>query len=65
MSHVQDVNMGYWKHFRRAMDLAATMQLGAATAVIHAFIPEAFKTETSDIIDRLYKNLKEKPETSE
>ncbi len=61
MSHLKDQHMDYWKHFRKAADIAVTMQVGAAIATIHAILPEVFKTETTQIIDHLHK----KKETSE
>ena len=40
MKHLKDINMGYWKHWSKAMKISIAL-------FIHAFYPDVFKDYAS------------------
>ena len=55
--HLQNNNMTYFQHFRRAVGISILMLIGGTLCLIHAFLPFLFVSSASDIIRKLYYKL--------
>ena len=58
MSHLTDINQGYWKHWARAHGYAAQLAAAAILAVVHAWIPYLFPNTVSRLVDNINETLR-------
>jgi hypothetical protein len=58
MSHLQDVNQGYWKHCLQAHGYAVKLAATAILAVVHAWIPNLLPHAVSTVVEKISKDLK-------
>ncbi|MFA5968637.1 MAG: DUF6356 family protein [Sphingomonas sp.] len=57
LDHPASVEESYGEHFLVASSFGVAMILGGMGAVIHAFLPFAFKTKGSDTIGKLHARM--------
>lgn len=57
LDHPASVEESYGEHFLVASSFGVAMILGGMGAVIHAFLPFAFKTKGSDTIGKLHTRM--------
>lgn len=56
-SHPASVGQTYLQHLRFSASVALKLQKAAMTAVLHALIPFAFQTDTSQSIEDLHQRM--------
>jgi hypothetical protein len=57
MSHLNDVDMKYFTHFKRSMGFCFKSFEASFYFFIHAFIPDIFEYNGSNTIDNLKKSI--------
>jgi hypothetical protein len=58
LAHPRSVGESYAEHAATAARFGATMMIGGAACILHAFIPAIFPRAASDRVKRLYAQMK-------
>lgn len=58
-SHPKNVCMTYLKHCKFSLYLSYNFAKASYKAFVHAFIPDVYITDSSDIIQKLDKDMKQ------
>lgn len=58
--HLQNPQIGYFSHFKQAMNLAKTSFLASIVLTIHAFYPDAFETTGTTMLKSSLENINKK-----
>ena len=56
--HPSDVCMTYLEHMEVSLNFSKQLFIGSVQAFIHAFIPDIYITSTTDICNKIQKQLK-------
>tara|TARA_R110000782_G_scaffold12064_2_gene36155 strand:- start:2311 stop:2511 length:201 start_codon:yes stop_codon:yes gene_type:complete len=56
-SHLEDVNMSRWQHFKFAFGFLVELKKAELAILVHMFAPRYFETYASDKIRELAKNI--------
>lgn len=51
--HANENCMSYIEHAKLSLNLSSKLFIGSAKALIHAFIPNLYKTSSSDVVGEL------------
>lgn len=57
-THPNAVCMSYMQHMKLSLRFSKTFFEGSAKALVHAFLPNAYITSTSDITKKMIRELK-------
>ena len=60
LEHPREVGESYWEHFGVASRFGRAMIAGGCKAMVHAVLPNAYKTAGSDTIRQLHTIMVEK-----
>ena len=58
-THPNAVCMSYFQHMKLSLGFSMTFLEGASKAFVHAFLPNAYITSTTDINKKLIRELKD------
>lgn len=53
LEHPTNVCMSYFNHLKFSSNISAKLFFGSVKALIHAILPEYFKSSTSELIDEI------------
>lgn len=56
--HLDDKNLGYFEHATGALMIAGNLFLSSIKTVVHAFMPDIFKTAASDCAENILEKTK-------
>lgn len=57
-THLQEENISYIDHWKVSMSYSLNFMSASIKAIVHAFIPDLFKTSSSDMIKNLHEKMK-------
>ena len=58
-THPNAVCMTYFEHMKLSLGFSKTLFVGSIKAFVHAFLPNAYITSTTDINKKMIRELKE------
>ena len=59
-NHLNDIGMTYFEHMCFSLSLAKKFAKASLLAFIHSFYPDIFVTSSSDALDAITKQIKER-----
>lgn len=62
--HLEDTNESYFTHMQNSLHISLQLLKGSTFAFIHAFIPDAFPKNASNICRKIIKNVDDRSSSS-
>lgn len=58
--HLEDIDQTYFRHMRQALKYSVMGFLASLCCFIHAFVPDWFQTQGSDIFKKIIGDIEDK-----
>ena len=62
--HLEDTNESYFTHMQNSLHISLQLLKGSTCALIHAFFPNAFQKNASNICRQIIKNVDDRTSSS-